>query len=284
MESFAEEWRSMLPSPEAKSSKSKKAKSSPKKNFVLLRCNDGGGMFFIFQQVLAFCKSYEEGAFYGVEVDFEKRGLYYDENYGDNWWTYYFSPICIGERKNEKIFFHHQSILQLIEYDTTIEELNSLILKYVHVRSEIMEEVDDFVAQMFQRNFVICVHYRGTDKSIEAPRVGYDTVQKKVVDVIREHDGESIKIFIATDEENFLQFMQRQFGNLVCYNEHAVRSVNNTPIHFNAASPYQSGRDALVDCLLLSRGSYLIRTSSNLSLASTFFNPEIPVFELSKRH
>ena len=42
--------------------------------------------------------------------------------------------------------------------------------------------------------------------------------------------------------------------------------------------------NALIDCILLSKTDLLIRTSSNFSLASTFFNPKLPVIELSKRH
>lgn len=99
-----------------------------------------------------------------------------------------------------------------------------------------------------------------------------------------EHPYENIKIFIASDEEMFVQFMTDEFGDLIFYNQNVMRSKDNTPIHLKKNSPYDNGKNALIDSVLLSRGSVLIRTSSNLSLWSTFFNPDIPVIALNERN
>jgi len=74
------------------------------------------------------------------------------------------------------------------------------------------------------------------------------------------------------------------FGHLICYYQDAIRSVNGKALHVDPAhSPYRVGREALIDCVLLSRTDMLIRTSSNLSLCSTFFNSDLPVQELNRR-
>jgi len=38
---------------------------------------------------------------------------------------------------------------------------------------------------------------------------------------------------------------------------------------------YAKGKEALLDALVLARGSYLFRTASNLSAAALLFNPEL---------
>jgi hypothetical protein len=45
---------------------------------------------------------------------------------------------------------------------------------------------------------------------------------------------------------------------------------------------YRKGREALLNCLLLSRCSALIRTASTLSGWASIFNPELPVTMLNR--
>lgn len=174
--------------------------------------------------------------------------------------------------------------LQDIEIHTTRHEARRLIDDYIHVKPEIMEKITQFQIDNFMGKFVISVHYRGTDKIVEAPSVDYNTVFVKVNEIIRTHAGSEYKIFVATDEQAFLDFMISRYGARVCYNPNAIRSRNGKPVHMSDCDRYQCGLDAIMDAILLSRGHYLIRTSSNLSLWSTFFNPDIPVYELNKRY
>ena len=82
----------------------------------------------------------------------------------------------------------------------------------------------------------------------------------------------------------FLDYLIALFPDKVCFNTAAIRSESNRPLHASHPNPYQGGEDALLDCLLLSKSDILVRTSSNLSLISSFFSPEIPVINLSERY
>ena len=62
------------------------------------------------------------------------------------------------------------------------------------------------------------------------------------------------------------------------------RSVDGRPIDVvNSDGNYQKGLDAVLDCVLLSRTDYLIRTASNLSLCATLFNARVPEHALEPR-
>ena len=55
------------------------------------------------------------------------------------------------------------------------------------------------------------------------------------------------------------------------------RSRDGRPIdEFNEDGNARKGEDAVLDCLLLSRCRFLVRTESNLSACATYFNPALP--------
>ena len=60
------------------------------------------------------------------------------------------------------------------------------------------------------------------------------------------------------------------------------RSVDGTPIDVIQGDNWNKGRDAVLDCLLLSRCDVLVRTASNLGLCAAFFNPRLPVVLLNR--
>lgn len=81
---------------------------------------------------------------------------------------------------------------------------------------------------------------------------------------------------MASDEQAFVDFMASAFpGRVIAWETR--RSVDLEPIDFRFDDNYKKGEDVVIDCLLLSRCHRLIRTSSSLSLCSSYFNPDIPV-------
>src|SRR5262245_50770754 len=58
----------------------------------------GAGMFSIFTNVLWLCDDYEKGAISGFEVRFGRRGAYFDQAMGQNWWEYYCEPLSCGNK------------------------------------------------------------------------------------------------------------------------------------------------------------------------------------------
>jgi hypothetical protein len=240
------------------------------------------GMFATANQVLGHLYIYEHSSeVAGLLIDFDVFGLYYDPDRGPNWWSYYFEPICFGEQTNAQIKYpSKKQYYEAFEIRRKITRAQSaeIVKKYIHIKQPILDKVDQFVAQNFQGLFILGVHYRGTDKWTEAPRVSYDLVVEKINESIpldREY-----RIFVATDETPFLEMIQENFpGRTIAID--AQRSSGNKGVHFSKKNCYKIGAEALIDSLLLSRCNLLIRTSSSLSLWSTYFNPEIPVILLN---
>lgn len=253
----------------------------PAKDYIVLHCREKTGLFSAFDDVLGLLKHYDKGEYGGIEINFFKEGLYYSSERGENWWNYYCEPIAVGERENVRDCLGEipGGLRWEIERHTTRQEAFQLISKYIHFKPEITSFVEKFQKEHFSNHYIISVHYRGTDKFSEANFVPYADIATRITEVAKKL-SKPYKIFIATDEEPFIHYMKRVFGNKVCFLPNAARSSNGDPLHFDAPDPYQCGFEAIVDALLLSKGNFLIRTSSNLSRWSTFFNPNIPVVEL----
>jgi hypothetical protein len=249
--------------------------------------NPNLGMFASANQVLGQLYLYESGQLpdvSGLMVDFEQYGLYYDPSYGPNWWSYYFEPIRIGDEAGaDKVYTTREEYVTAWEQRRKItrEIAADIIARHVHIKPHVLDKVNDFISRFFQDRYVIGIHYRGTDKKKEAPKINYDAVFAKVAQHIPKDRPYSI--FIATDETEFLKQARKKFVNHVVATDAHRAHINGGAVHFSYKNNYSIGEEALIDACLLSKCDLLIRTSSNLSLWSTYFNPQLPVILLTQR-
>ena len=249
--------------------------------------NHGLGMFGAANQVLSQLYLFEARLLptvSGITVDLKKNGLYYDPSYGPNWWTYYFEPICVGSAKNATIVYptSEQYTDALVKRRRiTRKAAAQIVKKHIHIKPHIQEKIDAFISQFFLGRYVIGIHYRGTDKCKEAPRVAYKTIFEEINKRIPQE--KLYALFIATDEVEFLEQAQEKYPNQVIATESHRANNGNIGVHFSNKNNYILGEEALIDAYLLSKCDVLIRTSSNLSLWSTYFNPDLPVILLSQR-
>ena len=171
------------------------------------------------------------------------------------------------------------------DYDTilTIELATYLINKYLAVKQDVISEVESFCHQHFANRRVLGVHYRGTDKTKESPVVPYDTVKRNIEHYLKLHP-ETGCVFIASDDINFIENMEwASVGRSIIYRNDSLRSQDGNSIHESAdTNKYEVNRDAIVNCLLLSRCDALLKTASILSGWSKLFNPKLPVVVLNQ--
>jgi hypothetical protein len=203
----------------------------------------------------------------------------------------YFSELFITDFQPVAFrtpFVRINSIIELDmrkEYNAalTFELASRLIKKYIRVREDVLDEVEAFCEASFGGKRVLGLHYRGTDKYRESPLIPYELVYKNVDRYLDSFPGTEI-VFVATDDARFLRDIGRRRSDLkVVWREDAVRSADGTAIH-EAANVDRSAvnRDALVNCLILSKCRALIKTPSILSAWSKIFNPDLPVVMLGR--
>lgn len=255
-----------------------------KRQFLVLPCLTGtetSGLFTEFLAVVGALSHYERrpAIYSGLRVDYQEDGLYFDPASGPNWWQYYFEPITIGTAGHATVTTIDPHLHDLLTYHAAAMSrvaAHDLISRHVRVRPRLAGKLDAFVAEHFAGAYPIGVHYRGTDKYEEAPPVAYEEMAAAVRTAAAGAGADPWRVFVATDDQRFLDFMIQHFPDQLLYRP-MFRSKDGRPIDVtNDDTNYQKGEDAVVDCLLLARTRFLIRTASNLSLCSAFFNPEVP--------
>lgn len=243
----------------------------------------GQGFFSVFTSVLGLLDKYDTQEYSGFSLNFANKGLYYDQKKGPNWWGYYFMPLEQGVNYQQEPRCSGQTHLHLAMHcvkNLSKERCHELITKYIQVRPYIQEKLDAFTKEHFDNHFVLGIHYRGTDKmGSEAPKLGYEPVFTAITNYLYDSFPHiPLIIFVASDEEEFVNEIENRFpGQIVCLA--AMRSSDGRAIHYKRGTEnkFKIGEEALLDCLLLSRCNHLIRTSSNLSLCATYFNPDLSV-------
>jgi hypothetical protein len=171
------------------------------------------------------------------------------------------------------------------DYDRllNIDLASFLINKYLIVKDDVVSEVEDFCSKHFANRRVLGVHYRGTDKGEESPILPYDKVIRNVERYLTLHP-DTDRIFIASDDINFIENIEKaSVGRPILYRNDSFRARDGNSIHRSAATDkYEITRDAIVNCLLLSRCDALLKTASILSGWSKLFNPRLPVVMLNR--
>lgn len=252
--------------------------------FVRMVCRNVG-FFSTFMSAIGLLDHYDRGMYQGIKIDFGSNGnygLYHDPSRGRNWWNYYFKPILLGNKKAQVLETVGESEAWHTEFELPRKRVNELIRKYVRIRSDIKDKVKQFTTQYFNGNYVIGIHFRETDKCAEVPIPSGELCKKVVDDVLAKTNSKKVKIFVATDVPWFLDYLKTVYSSMIISYD-CFRSVNGVPVHFSHPDNYAKGEEALIDCLLLSKCNYLIKSSSNLSLCAAYFNPEVPMIHLSMR-
>lgn len=203
-----------------------------------------------------------------------------DENYFDTFFE-------IKNTANHNDFIKISSIGELNlgkNYNDilNIQLAEHLIKKYLIIKEDVVQEVDEFCAKHFGAKQVLGIHYRGTDKSLEAPCVPYDRVERNVNYYLDKFPQTGL-VFLSSDDENFIKYIEScSIERPIIYRKDSFRSADNAAIHHFSQNKYDINRDAIINALILSRCDALMKTSSILSAWSKLLNSDLPLIMLNK--
>jgi hypothetical protein len=206
---------------------------------------------------------------------------YRDPGRSRNWLAYFFDVEPV--RKPDFVIRDLRQLHLGRGEIPTIEKGAALRAKYLPVRSEITQKVESFAAANMAGRNVLGVHFRGTDKTLEAPRVEREVVTQTIGRFLQNYLHIDC-LFVASDEASFIPYIRDAFPALpVVSHEDMFRSdsIQNLYQQDLGEGNYHKGEEALINCLLLSRCSALIRTTSFLSAWASIFNPALPIVLLN---
>ena len=234
-----------------------------------------GGRIINMLEILLYCDT--KGYFPFIKFSYQEKNDttdYFRELF------YYKNEPAVIHSEIKYTSIHDTSDLVWKNFDKRLRlnMANDLFEKYFGFNPKIIEEVNTFTNQWFTGKQVLGIHYRGTDKSTEAPAVTYEELLNYIRSLLADNQELNL-IFLSTDDVQVIHYLVN--SNLpvpVVYRDDAIRSETGDQIHLKQEhSKVMINRDAIVNCLILSRCRYLLKTASLLSDCSVIFNPDLRV-------
>ncbi len=144
------------------------------------------------------------------------------------------------------------------------------VQEFIRPKENIKSKVDDFISAHFKADYIIGVHIRGTDFCYANP-TSLESYFREIAALLRENEKQEYRIFLATDQEQYVEAFKQQHGEKVlCWD--AVRSDNHIcPVRFDHVSGYKKGEDVLIDMLLLSSCHHVIKGAAAVGELALWF-------------
>jgi hypothetical protein len=262
--------------------------------YLLIAPRHGCGLWSMFFQVIGLIRYAER---HGLEpvVYFNDATCWWSQdgyNGSRNAWEYFFEPVgrvsaaeLFGTKKSA---LEHASVQQLQaalpdviamsdyildhvgHYDHTEaqrQEYASIIERRIKVKTQVLAKLDPTLAGALAGG-ATAVHYRGTDKFRESPRQSIH----KYRDALQHRVDPSHKLFVATDDAPFLEWMLDTYGNRVLYTQ-ATRSRDHTALHLGPHRGPRQAEECLLDVLLMARCRHLVHGNSSVTNGVLALNP-----------
>lgn len=266
---------------------------------LTLRSRYGAGFFAELHTVVSYIVLvyFNEEKGREIDVQWTEEFFPYKNDKHENGWNSFFHPIGYVQNTraiNYGELIHDQTCLnKWLSYDDFYPyrlSMHKMLKKYVKIRKEITDSVDQFYNQHMQDQIRIGVHvrYASAHASEKPGAVSLEDYFKEIHQLTKNLNKKYV-LYVATDSNYVIEQFKKKYNNLLYID--ATRSNYNEEVHliydkpeywlshpqeFHKKKPGRKGGiDALMDCLLLSKCDYLIHSTSNVSDYATFFNPRI---------
>jgi hypothetical protein len=145
--------------------------------------------------------------------------------------------------------------------------------KYIRIRPEILARANHAFERLLGGRACISLHLRGTDKGDGRIKTNlsqaFDQVDRRL------RSGNENAIFLATDDEGFLEAATKRYNNSTpLYYFPAVRTHGKLPT-FKVHDPVQASMEVLRDIIAMSRCTYLVAGASSVSEMVMYINPQL---------
>jgi hypothetical protein len=251
------------------------------RNVFAIEIRENSGFFSVMQMVLFILMHCEERHL--TPHISARGGLYGDPEGKIDWFSALFESVrpldAAPARVRTSVV---RDLVQLgfrqrYEAGLRLHSASELFRSYYQPAAAVRAEVASACQRLDISETTLGVHFRGTDKKIEAmtlPWVDFCRLVEQTL-AINPH---LTNIFVSSDEQAFIDFFCAwPFNRPINVAPAKLLSTGDMPVHFSGYPGLEIGREALVSSLLLSKCGYLVKMPSYLSAWSKIFNPDLPV-------
>jgi hypothetical protein len=181
-------------------------------------------------------------------------------------------------------FSHEQRVWQRHDVPFVKEILN----KYIHIKKDILEKVNDYKTKNFDGHVVLGVMARGSEMNDIHPQYGNQTIEtwvEETKNILNKHPEIDV-IFLVTEDSNYIPIFLNDFPGTLYLND-VFRKTNEKledMIRFslfyciaNTRKDHSKilGEECLVQGLLLSKCDYLLIKQCGTSSAAIVYGDNI---------
>ena len=253
------------------------------KTFYVIRRTSHAGIFSYMSFILNHLTIARDKGFIPI-VDMENFTNPYNEKEEllntKNSWEYYFkqtSDYKLSEvYKSKNVIFSREDFHHKMEYRIHLEPKFRIFLKK---EIRFLDSYNEFLNLYFQKKQlhnkkILGIHFRGTSYKTSRGHIFPATKKqmKKYVDKLISSENFD-KIFVCTEEKNYLSFFKKNYPDMVL-NLDTYRSDKNDAFlkYSRKYHRYLLGDESVKEALILSRCSSLLFVRSNIINAANYFS------------
>ena len=255
------------------------------KIFYVIKRAPGTGMFSNITFILNHLKICEKFDFVPI-IDMENfHTIYNEKNYvrnNKNAWNYYFKNLnkfTLNEvYKSKNVLITDSKFFNFFSYNIDKDIQLSKLLRERIIINKYLQRSYSKILKKFNNKNILGIHFRGTSYKRSAGHP-LPATKKQMYNITKSilEKNHIDKIFLVTEEQNYLDFFIKKFGDKVIYLSSSYRSNTNDAfkIYPRNLHRYKLGREAVLEAMLLSSCKHFVYLCSNISSAAIGFNIEI---------
>ncbi len=168
-----------------------------------------------------------------------------------------------------------------LDSEPTLEQAATAMRRFVTFDETVVREADAFAVAHGLDATSIAVHFRGTDKDIEAPRVDWKTLFAAVRLAARA--APQARIFLTSDEPELIAAARAtEFADRLVVFPCQEIFTGGRPALMAATDRRRLAQEAAITLLIMAKCGASIRTASHLSAWASLINPQQRVVMLNQ--
>jgi len=288
------------------------------------------GLFSLYLEILDGLRWCEQNNYTPHIENIENKHYYSPEGYNGKMdiWEYYFDPIkAIIEKDDEVMTVHDKFMLKEIPQNFGFRspdgygkrwmkdrvdtwplvmdkdgwwrhEANRIIKKFnIKPNSIVQKKLDSFTETKMNAKVKIGIHIRagrGMKGTYHNDNIKLEAYSNLVLQKIKQLGHDDYVVFVASDSNVAIQFMEENVPNVVNYSCHRTDDYYqngkafdkqievgwNENLDFMKNNRAQIGEEAVIECYLLSSCDMMIHWESAVAFAASYINPDLKLLPI----
>ncbi len=252
------------------------------KTFYVIKRSPGTGMFSNVTFVLNHLRICKKKGYIPI-VDMQNFKTIYNEHIETrntlNSWEYYFEQLnkfSLDEvYQSKNVILTSNKFYHYFTYNIDKDQiLCNFLQSEIKLKKHILKSYNKIISK-FEGKKVLGIHFRGTSYKRSAGHP-LPATKRQMLNITNKllREEKIDKIFLVTEEKNYLDFYLKHFGDKLIYLKSCYRSNKNDafkiyPRNFHR---YKMGREAVIETFALSNCDYFVYLCSNVSSAAIALN------------